>query len=622
VVRDPSDRSGAVIDIPFPGRDPARLVFAAPRRTAAELLQQLELIAPQRVVLVIGGAESLDPAIEGRLRQLFELGIVRAAGLAKALIVDGGTQSGIMAALGQAAAESDATVPILGVAPAGRVTWPGDDRPARGTTELEPNHTHFLVANSAAWGGETALLFDAIDVLRGGQPTVAILAGGGDVSAEEARLTARRGIPIVVLQGTGGTADELARRVLAHSDSRRAAGNDTLAGIIAATEVTVMSIDSDPGDLERQIGRLLGTDQTLAEAWRQRDLVAAAARREQREFHTGLSWLLLLGLGLTFLVVSKASLDAVGLATVSPWADNILGFVIIVLPITTTILSTAAGRFRPSNRWILLRGTSESLKHEIFRYRVRAGIYSPEQTRRVPREVKLSEAMGSTMGALMRTDVNALSLSATPWRWPIRANLRFWRKPEPPRLTDPNRLAPLTPDDYITWRITDQVNFYDQKIADLERQGRWLRWLTWIYGGLGTLLAAIGFQIWVAVTTALVGVYATVIEAWQIETSVSLYNQASTDLAAIRAWWYALPPTDQRKQVNIDRLVERAERIMRAENVGWVQEMQDAMTQLRLDQALDRQAGGSGSSGAGTQGGSNEGKRFSGQSNEEETEQT
>lgn len=617
---DANNRIGSAIDIQFPGRDPARAVFAAPRRTAAALLQQLELTGAQSIVLVIGGAESLDAAIDARLRHLFELGVVRAAGLANAVIVDGGTQSGVMAALGQAAAESDAMVAILGVPPAGRVTWPGDDRTVKGTTELEPNHTHFLLANSAAWGGETPLLFDAIDALRGGEPAVAILAGGGGVSLEEARLAARRGMPMVVIQGTGGTADELAQRIQSTSESRRAAGNDAVAGVISSTEVIVMSIDSDPGDLNRQIGRLLGTDQTLAEAWRQRDLVAAAARREQREFHIGLSWLLILGLGLTFLVISKASLDAVGLAKVAPWADNILGFVIIVLPITTTILSTAAGKFRPGSRWVLLRGTSESLKREIFRYRMRSGIYSPEQTRRVPRDVKLSEAMGSAMGALMRSDVNALSLTSTPWRWPIPARVRFWRKPEPPRPKDPNRLAPLTPDDYITWRITDQVTFYDQKTADLERQGRWLRWLTWIYGGLGTLLAAVGFQIWVAVTTALVGVYTTVIEAWQIETSVSLYNQASTDLAAIRAWWLALAPIEQRRQINIDRLVERAERIMRAENAGWVQEMQDAMTQLRLDQALDQQAGGSSRGGGEAPVGSGAGKRPSGQESKVETE--
>lgn len=578
------------IDIPFPGRDPARAVLAVPRRSAASLLAEVGLGAPQTIVLVIGGAESLDKAVEAPLTRLLELGVVSAAGLANAIVVDGGTESGVMAALGKAASESDATVQLVGFAPAGRVTWPGDDRGLTGTTSLEPNHTHFVLANSATWGGETPLLFDAVDALRGGRRVVAVLAGGGPGSVEEARMAARRDIPIIAIAGTGGTADELATRI---TTRRRAATRDAIDAVLEDTDVIVVSLDSDPSDLERLVGRHLGTDQTLAEAWRQRDLVAKAARRQQREFHTGLSWLLVLGLLLTFLVVAKAWLDAAGLATVSPWAESALALVILVLPITTTILATATGKFRPANRWILLRGTSESMKREIFRYRTRSGIYSPAQTRRVAREVKLTEAIGSSMGSLMRTDVNALSLRAwpNPWRWP--AKLRFWRRRAKPQ-ADPARpvddpLSPLGPDGYITFRINDQIDFYDTKIAQLEKDGRWLRWLMWIFGGLGTLLAAIGIQIWVAVTTALVGVFGTMIEAWQIETSVTLYNQASTDLTAIRAWWNALPPSEQVKQSNIDRLVDRSERIMRAEHAGWVQEMQDAMTQLRLEQAIDQQ---------------------------------
>jgi hypothetical protein len=103
-------------------------------------------------------------------------------------------------------------------------------------------------------------------------------------------------------------------------------------------------------------------------------------------------------------------------------------------------------------------------------------------------------------------------------------------------------------------------------------------------GGVGTFLAAIGLELWIAVTTALAGAFATYLEAMQLENSVMLYNQAATDLAAIKAWWLALPPDEQLRQDTIDRLVTRAERIMQAELTGWVQQMQDAMTQLRLEQ--------------------------------------
>ena len=115
-----------------------------------------------------------------------------------------------------------------------------------------------------------------------------------------------------------------------------------------------------------------------------------------------------------------------------------------------------------------------------------------------------------------------------------------------------------------------------------------LRALALAFGAIGTFLAAIGLQIYVALTTALVGACITIVESRQLETSVTFYNQAAADLTAIRAWWFALEPAEQRQQVMIDRLVERSERIMRAELTGWVQEMQDAMTQFRLEQSADR----------------------------------
>ena len=458
-------------------------------------------------------------------------------------MLDGGTNSGVMAALGRASAASDANVALVGVAPAGKVTFPGDDRNIAGDpTQLEPNHTHLILANSSEWGGETSLLFDVLDILSVGQPTAAILVGGGQNALDEARLAAHRGIPIVVLTGTGGIADALAARVTAPPAQPP---DDILAEVIAEADVTFLPLTADPVDLERALTRFLRLDETLAEAWRQQKLVSAAATGQQGDFKFGQSALMLLGLLVTYLVVAKSVLDNAGMLERYPVVGTVLYFVILLIPITVAVLAAASSRMRPGGRWVLLRGTSELLKREIFRYRARAGIYSHDETRKTSREVKLAEAVGSAMGALMRTDVNLLALEQ-------RAKAKKKPKPkakdgEPERPVD-KPLAPLTPTDYITHRIDSQVGWYRGKIIDLERQARVLRWLALGFGGAGTLLAAIGLEIWVAVTTSVVGIYSTILEAWQLETSVTLYNQASTDLSAIRTWWYALPPAEQDRQ--------------------------------------------------------------------------
>ena len=113
---------------------------------------------------------------------------------------------------------------------------------------------------------------------------------------------------------------------------------------------------------------------------------------------------------------------------------------------------------------------------------------------------------------------------------------------------------------------------------------RSLRWLVVGIGGLGTFLAAALLEPWVAVTTALAAAFATYLEANQLESTIMLQNQAATDLWTIRAWWMALSPEEQLQPRAVDRLVDRAERVMGAEHSGWIQEMRDAITQLRLEE--------------------------------------
>ena len=145
---------------------------------------------------------------------------------------------------------------------------------------------------------------------------------------------------------------------------------------------------------------------------------------------------------------------------------------------------------------------------------------------------------------------------------------------------------------YIRFRIDDQVAFYRNGVRRRERRVQALRWLMLGFGGLGTLLAVAGLQLWVAVTVAVVGALTTYLEAMQLEATIMLYNQAATNLEGIRAWWTALPPDQQVLRRNVDRLVERSERVMQAEHGGWVQEMQDAMTRLHLEEIDEAPAGG------------------------------
>ena len=76
-------------------------------------------------------------------------------------------------------------------------------------TQLERNHSHFVLADSSEWGGETSLLMDLAARLAHGRRPALALAGGGAIALAEVLSAARRGWPVFVVQGTGGLADSL-----------------------------------------------------------------------------------------------------------------------------------------------------------------------------------------------------------------------------------------------------------------------------------------------------------------------------------------------------------------------------------------------------------------------------
>jgi hypothetical protein len=575
-----------VVTIKFANGNEAKAVHAAPRRSVRSLLEAIDLSTPAPVLAIVGGARAMEASVAPRLQRLFERGALRAAADAGAIVLDGGTDSGVMAVLGEAVAVSEGATTLVGVPPGGKVTYPGDVRTIAGTTHLEPNHSHFVIANSDEWGGETSLLFDIIDVIGEARPTVALVAAGGPGTIEEVVMSARRGMPIVVLAGTGGTADRLATAASAADRSSATNAADPIATLVAEAHVIVLPADAAPDELQRLLARLLKDDETLRDTWRQHATVARTARRRQAAFRRQQKLILGLGVALTALVAIQVELGRTGLLAQSPVLRDLIHFTIVLVPIIIGILGAAMTHFRPGSHWVLLRGTAEGIKREIYRYRAQAGMYSVGETRRRPRELKLALAVGSAMGALMRTDVNMSALDSLP---PGEAGVPV------DVATGDDGLAPLSPARYVQFRIDDQIEFYRRRARERERDVRRLRWLMLLFGGLGTFLAAIGLEIWVAVTVAVAGALTSYLEAMQLETTVMLYNQAATDLEAIRAWWLALPPADQVRPATVNRLVERSEDIMKAEHAGWVQQMQDAMTKFRLegdDDAPD--AGGSG----------------------------
>src|SRR5205823_1036332 len=226
----------------------------------------------------------------------------------------GGTAAGVMLLTGAARAEDPEALPVLlGVAPAGKASYPGAARGDGGP--LDPNHTHFVLANSAEWGGETETMFAVAHALAGGAPAALVLAGGGTIAKAETVAAIDRGWPVFVLEGTGGTAEKLAvdwrryreprpclhARVFPPSLRYRrpldvsSIGDADLCRIIHEGDIRCFGA-ADAADLARQITWELHYEPVLKDAWRTfatYDRLAAKARRSFERFQKSI-----LGLGI------------------------------------------------------------------------------------------------------------------------------------------------------------------------------------------------------------------------------------------------------------------------------------------------------------------------------------
>lgn len=212
-------------------------------------LDEIGLHERRPVLAIIGGASQMSDNDLAQLRALFVQALAPLAEALGVFVVDGGTDTGVMRLMGKARAEIAATFPLIGVAPMELVTLP-DTSPSSFDSDaspLEPHHTHFVLVPGSDWGDESPWLAHIVNTLAGGAPSVMVLINGGEITWKDALENIHAGRPMIVVAGSGRTADLIAAGLRGEATDRRAeelvtsglvqaidlkAGTDTLAKII------------------------------------------------------------------------------------------------------------------------------------------------------------------------------------------------------------------------------------------------------------------------------------------------------------------------------------------------------------------------------------------------------
>src|SRR5205823_5672941 len=346
-------------------------------------------------------------------------------------------------------------------------------------------------------------------------PVLAILVNGGAIAKDELLQSVRRNWPVIVIEGSGRLADEVAGLKKEPSQIE----DPALAEIIEEGDLRIFPITGALEDFERMLFSQSPNKILLRAAWQRFATYDANAGRLQKAFKNIQFWILVLGLIAVFLalfekqgveLVKRQQVKALTghsqpAETAKPYQrlENALGWLrypIIVIPIVTAILLAYYNKFRPANKWILLRGSAEAIKREIYRYRSRTGDYSEGRLTTNSRDDVFHERLEPVSRRLMQTDVNHGGLE--PYNGTLPPEMEGGRSqhsrlfarvivqsaavlPVGPLVRYAKTLAPtapacpqknddgfsfLTPERYIDLRLEDQLKYYSGKTPKLEKQ--------------------------------------------------------------------------------------------------------------------------------------------------------
>jgi len=194
-------------EIALPGGASAKAVRLEQPEELEGVAQALRVAGALASLVVIGGADGMSWRDLRRLRPLFDGVLAELAWRFRAAVLDGGTDTGVMRLMGRAREASARDFPLVGVIVSALAALPG--RPAHPeAAELERNHTHFVLVPGDTWGDEGPWLARLGDMI--GDRSATVLVNGGEISRRDSELCVRAGRPLIVLAGSGRTADAIA----------------------------------------------------------------------------------------------------------------------------------------------------------------------------------------------------------------------------------------------------------------------------------------------------------------------------------------------------------------------------------------------------------------------------
>ena len=167
-----------------------------------EALTELQIPHPKTVIVLVGGAGGIGFWDKFPMRKAIRI-IANLAEETQSVVVDGGTQAGIMKEIGKQRKQNKFSFPLIGVV--------FDSLLMREAPEsiLDPNHTHFFLIPGEDWGDESAWISKIATAIASDKKSMTILVNGGNISRTDVQYSLLENRTAVVMRGTGRMANEI-----------------------------------------------------------------------------------------------------------------------------------------------------------------------------------------------------------------------------------------------------------------------------------------------------------------------------------------------------------------------------------------------------------------------------
>jgi len=180
----------------------ARGVNITDDKEIEEALVELEIPHPNRVIVLVGGAGGIGFWDKFPMRKAIRV-TARLAEKTRSVVVDGGTQAGIMTEIGKQRKQHKFSFPLIGV------VFDSLLMKEEPKSVLDPNHTHFFLIPGQDWGDESAWISKIATAIAGNQKSITILVNGGTISRTDVQYSLLENRPAFVMRGTGRMADKI-----------------------------------------------------------------------------------------------------------------------------------------------------------------------------------------------------------------------------------------------------------------------------------------------------------------------------------------------------------------------------------------------------------------------------